>query len=122
MRLTDSFWKHYELDLQEVKIAYLNWAIDHIKEPGKEPGSEHRHLFLWDHQTNFCLVDSRYGRAFAISPFGVGVRWVPSPKVDGLPRGLDEMDMALKARLSESTNKIRFAIREALTGGNVDEA
>jgi hypothetical protein len=34
MRLTDSFWKHYELDLQEVKIAYLNWAIDYAKEPG----------------------------------------------------------------------------------------
>jgi hypothetical protein len=118
MRLTDSFWKHYELDLQEVKIAYLNWAIDYAK----EQGSEHRHLFLWDHQKSFCLVDSRYGRAFAISPFGVGVRWVPSPKVDGLPRGLDEMDIALKARLSESTNKIRFAIRKALLDGNVDEA
>jgi len=118
MRLTDSFWKHYELDLQEVKIAYLNWAIDYAK----EPGSEHRHLFIWDHQKSFCLVDSRYGRAFAISPFGVGVRWVPMPKVDGLPRGLDEMDMALKARLSESTNKIRFAIRKALLDGNVDEA
>ena len=114
MTLTDSFWKNFELDLQEVKIAYLNWAIDHIK----EPGSEHRHLFLWDHQKSFCLVDSRYGRAFAISPFGVGVRRVPSPKVDGLPRGLDEMDMALKARLSESTRKIRFAIRDALSDGD----
>jgi hypothetical protein len=32
------------------------------------------------------------------------------------------MDIALKARLSESTNKIRFAIRKALLDGNVDEA
>ena len=60
MRLADSFWKHYELDLQEVKIIYLNWAIDHIK----EPGSEHRHLFLWDHQTNLSGNQSIYPNFF----------------------------------------------------------
>lgn len=42
MRLSTSFWKAYELDLQEVKIAYLNWAIRCLK----EPPPEYRHLFL----------------------------------------------------------------------------
>ena len=32
MTLTDLFWKAYELDFQEVKIAYLNWAIGYAKE------------------------------------------------------------------------------------------
>ncbi len=60
MRLTDSFWKHYELDLQEVKIAYLNWAIDYAK----EPGSEYRHLFLWDHQKSLSGNQSIYPNFF----------------------------------------------------------
>ena len=46
MRLNDTFWKQYELDLQEVKVAYLNWALSYAKEPNRN----HRHLFLWDHQ------------------------------------------------------------------------
>jgi hypothetical protein len=33
MKLNDSFWKHFELDLQEIKLAYLNWAIGYAKEP-----------------------------------------------------------------------------------------
>ncbi len=66
MKLTDTFWKKYELDLQEVKISYLNWAISHAR----EPGVRFRHLFLWDNQKDFCIVNSRYGRSFAISPFG----------------------------------------------------
>ena len=73
MKLTDIFWKEYELDMQEVKISYLNWAINHAR----EPVVRFRHLFLWDHQKEFCIVNSRYGRAFAISPFGMGVRGVP---------------------------------------------
>lgn len=28
MKLNDSFWKHFELDLQEIKLAYLNWASE----------------------------------------------------------------------------------------------
>ena len=92
MKLTDIFWKKYELDLQEVKISYLNWAITHAK----EPAVRFRHLFLWDHQKDFCIVNSRYGRAFAISPFGLGVRGVPKPKYDGIPPGLDEIDLELK--------------------------
>ena len=69
MKLTDIFWKEYELDLQEVKISYLNWAIGYAREPKQE----YRHLFLWGHQKDFCIVNSRYGRSFAISPFGLGV-------------------------------------------------
>ena len=102
MKLSDKFWKAYELDLQEVKISYLNWAITQAKEPGQR----FRHLFLWNHQRNFCIVDSRYGRAFAISPFGTGVRAVPRTQSACIPRGLDEIDLELKSRLSLSCNGI----------------
>ena len=70
MELTDAFWKEYELDLQEIKIAYLSWAITHAK----EPDPRFRHLFLWDHQEDFCIINSRFGSSFAMSPFGFGVR------------------------------------------------
>ena len=116
MKLTNAFWKRYELDLQEVKIAYLNWAIDYMV----EPSPRYRHLFLWeDYQTDFCIVNSRYGRAFSISPFGVGVRGVPNI---GIRSGIDEADMALKSRLASSTQTIRTSIAEALEKGNLDDA
>jgi len=118
MKLTDIFWKEYELDLQEVKISYLNWAIGYAREPKQE----YRHLFLWDHQKDFCIVNSRYGRSFAISPFGPGVRGVPRPRYKGIPRGLDEIDIALKARLTNSTGHIRAAIGNSLETGNLDDA
>ena len=76
MKLTDAFWKEYELDLQEVKIAYLSWAISYAK----EPDPRFRHLFLWGHQEDFCIINSRFGSSFAMSPFGFGVRGVPKPK------------------------------------------
>lgn len=79
MKLTDTFWKLYELDLQEAKISYLNWAIGYAREPRQE----FWHLFLWDHQEEFCIVNSRYGRSFAISPFGLGVRGVPRLRYEG---------------------------------------
>ena len=118
MTLTDLFWKAYELDFQEVKIAYLNWAIGYAKE--LKP--QYRHLFLWDHQDEFCIINSRYGRSFAISPFGVGVRGVPRSKTKGIPRGLDEIDIALKTRLTENTGCIRTAIAKALQTGNLNDA
>lgn len=85
MKLSDTFWKEYELDFQEVKVAYLNWALDHAK----EPSPRHRHLFLWDDQEKFCIVNSRYGRAFSASPFGIGARGVRSPKIEEEPAGID---------------------------------
>jgi hypothetical protein len=118
MKLTDIFWKKYELDLQEVKISYLNWAITHAK----EPAVRFRHLFLWDHQKDFCIVNSRYGRAFAISPFGLGVRGVPKPKYNGIPPGLDEIDLELKRKLSTNTYKIREAIKVFLVEDKIEEA
>ena len=118
MTLTDLFWKAYELDFQEVKIAYLNWAIGYAKE--LKP--QYRHLFLWDHQDEFCIINSRYGRSFAISPFGVGVRGVPRSKTKGIPRGLDEIDIALKVRLTDNTGRIRTAIAKALQTGNLNDA
>ena len=36
MKLTDIFWKKDEIDLQEVKISYLNWAITHARESVSE--------------------------------------------------------------------------------------
>ena len=61
MTLTDTFWEKYELDLQEVKLAYLNWAIGYAK----EPSPEYWHLFLWDIENSFWPVcNSRYGRSF----------------------------------------------------------
>lgn len=118
MKLTDTFWKGYELDLQEVKISYLNWAIGYAREPRQE----YRHLFLWDHQKEFCIVNSRYGRSFAISPFGLGVRGVPRPRYDGIPRGLDEIDLELKSRLARNTQRIRYSIRDFVVAGDLDNA
>jgi hypothetical protein len=76
-------------------------------------------LFLWDHQKEFCIVNSRYGRSFAISPFGPGIRGVPRPRHENIPRGLDEIDMALKARLATNTRHIRTAISNNLDSGNL---
>ena len=118
MRLTSNFWKSYELDLQEVKLSYLNWAIGYATEPRKDLC----HLLLWGHQKEFCIVNSRYGRSFAISPFGLGVRGVQRPRFKGIPRGLDEIDIALKARLTTNTGHIRTAISKTLDSGNLDEA
>ena len=114
MILTDIFWKRYELDLQEVKLAYLNWAVDYAKEP--RPGQ--RNLFLWEHQRQFCLIDSRYGRAFAVSPFGVGVRGVPRTQT----KGIDEYDSDLKERLSSSTSRIRTALSNTLINNDLRTA
>ena len=35
MMLNESFWRHFELDLQEIKLAYLNWAIGYAREFGE---------------------------------------------------------------------------------------
>ena len=111
MILTDAFWKGFELDLAEIKISYLNWAIGYAREPNEE----YRHLFLWPEQTEFCAVNSRYGRAFAISPFGPGVRGVPRPKGRRpMHRGIDEIDVALMKRLNSNTQRIRESIKTAL--------
>jgi hypothetical protein len=118
MKLTETFWKSYELDLQEVKISYLNWAIGYAMEPRQG----FRHLFLWDHQKEFFIVNSRYGRSFAISPFGPGVRGVPRPRYEGIPRGLDEIDLELKSRLARNTQRIRNSIRRCLAAGDFDDA
>jgi hypothetical protein len=118
MKLTETFWKSYELDLQEAKISYLNWAIGYAREPRQE----YRHLFLWNHQQEFCIVNSRYGRSFAVSPFGLGVRGVPRPRYDGIPRGLDEIDLELKSRLARNTQRIRNSIRNYIIGGDLDNA
>jgi len=107
MKLTDIFWKEYELDLQEVKISYLNWAITNAR----EPAVRFRHLFLFLIPVKVCILNSRYGRSFAISPFGLGVRGVPKPRYDGIPPGLDEIDLELKRKLTTNTHKIREAIK-----------
>jgi len=118
MNLTKVFWKHFELDIQEIRISFPNWAIGYAK----EPKSEYRHLFQWDHQNSFCLINSRYGRAFSFSPFGPGVRGVPRPAYKGIPRGLDEIDIGLIARLTDNTRHIRTAIVKALETGQLDDA
>ena len=117
MKLTNTFWKEYELDLQEVKVAYLSWAITYAK----EPDPRFRHLFLWDHQEDFCIINSRFGRSFAVR-FGFGVRGVPKPKIDGMPRGLNEIDLELRTRLTTNTRAIREAIKGFLGTGKIEEA
>ena len=118
MKLNDSFWKHFELDMQEIKLAYLNWAIGYAM----EPSPQYLHLFLWENQDFYSVICSRYGRAFSISPYGLGVRGVPRHKTKGIPRGLDEIDLELKARLTDSTRHIRAAILNALEAGQLDDA
>jgi hypothetical protein len=110
MMLTDSFWRGLELDLQDLKISYLSWSIGYAREPPER----YRHLFLWPKQTEFCVVNSRNGNTFANSPFGPGVRGVPRSLKRPIPRGLDEIDLALIARLNSSTSQIRESITSAL--------
>jgi hypothetical protein len=118
MILNDIFWKNYELDLAEIKVSYLNWAIGYAREPPKQ----YRHLFLWPEQSEYCIVNSRFGRAFSISPFGPGVRGVPRVFKKPIPRGLDEIDLALMKRLSTNTNLIREALRECLSKNDIRQA
>jgi hypothetical protein len=118
MKLTDAFCIEYELDLQEAKLSYLNWAIGYTT----EPRPEFYHLFLWDHQKEFCIVNSRYGHSFAISPFGSGVRGVPRQKYEDIPRGLNEIDLELKSRLERNTDRIRNSIRNCVVAGDFDNA
>lgn len=119
MRLKEAFWKQYELDLQEVQLAYLNWAVSYAK----EPNPEYRPLFLWENQSESCLIDSKYGRAFGMSPFGTGVRGVPGRNRNGLHRGIDSDDLNLKDRLTRSTGIIRSAIAaQALADGDLKDA
>ncbi|CAD7767175.1 MAG: hypothetical protein DNFNHJIP_00582 [Candidatus Argoarchaeum ethanivorans] len=118
MYLTERFWKTYELDLQEVKLSYLNWAIGYATEPLQK----YRHLFLWNHQKQFSIVNSRYGRSFAISPFGSGVRGVPRKVSKYIPRGLDEIDIELKSRLKSNTHIIRNSIRDFVDTGDFESA
>jgi hypothetical protein len=110
MKLSDSFWSAYELDLQEVKIAYLNWAIRCLK----EPPPNFKHLFQWEDQASLYAINSRYGRCFSISPFGSGVRGVPKEKLWKCRAGIDEFDLDLIARLSTNTARIRDSIRTCL--------
>ena len=110
--------KNYELDLAEIKVSYLNWAIGY----GKEPAEQYRHLFLRPEQTEFCIVGSRYGRSFAISPFGPGVRGVSRVFRKPIPCGLDEIDLALMKRLTTNTRLIREALRECLSNKDIRQA
>ncbi len=118
MILNDIFWKNYELDLAEIKVSYLSWAIGY----GKEPPEQYRHLFLWPQQSEYCIVGSRYGRSFAISPFGPGVRGVPRVFRKPIPRGLDEIDLALMQRLTNNTRLIREALRVCLSKNDIRQA
>jgi len=111
MKLLDSFWKAYELDLQEVKIAYLNWAIRCLK----EPPSKYKHLLQWEDQESLFVINSRYGRSFSISPFGSGVRGVPKEKLLKCRVGIDEFDIDLIERLSTNSVRIRDSIRTSLS-------
>jgi hypothetical protein len=118
MNLSETFWRGFELDLAEIKVSYLNWAIGY----GKEPPEQYRHLFLWPEQTEFCIVGSRYGSSFAISPFGPGVRGVPRIFRKPIPRGLDEIDIALLKRLTTNTRLIREALRDCLSKNDIRQA
>jgi hypothetical protein len=118
MILTDIFWKNYELDLAEIKVSYLNWAIGY----GREPPQQYRHLFLWPEQSEYCIVNSRFGRAFSISPFGPGVRGMPRVFKKPIPRGLDEIDLALMKRLTTNTRLIREGLRECLFNKDIRQA
>ncbi len=118
MILTDAFWRGFELDLAEIKVSYLNWAIGYWKEPPQQ----YRHLFLWPEQSEYCIVNSRYGRAFTISPFGPGVRGVPRVFRKPIPRGLDEFDLTLMKRLTTNTSLIREALRLCLSKNDIRQA
>jgi hypothetical protein len=119
MKLSDSFWKGFELDIQEAKIAYLKWAISNFK----EPPTKYRHLLLWDHQKDFCIVNSRYGRAFGISPLGTGsVRGLPKIQIESFLDNRGDAHSALRKRIACSTYKIREAIIKSLETQDLESA
>jgi hypothetical protein len=72
--------------------------------------------------TEYCIVNSRYGRSFAISPFGPGVRGLPRIFKKPIPRGLDEIDIALMKRLTTNTKRIREALRDCLSKKDIRQA
>jgi hypothetical protein len=116
MKLSDSFWKGFELDIQKGRIAYLKWALEYLTEPPKK----YRHLLLWDDQKDFCIVNSRYGRAFSMSPYGSNVRGVLKSEIWNI--GDNEIDIALKRKLTSNTGKIREGIRKSLLEGDIPGA
>jgi hypothetical protein len=118
MKLTSTF-REFELDLAEVKIAYLNWAIGYMK----EPSPRYRHLFFWeDYPPGFYITHSKYGRSFSLSLFGCGVRGVPKSEALGRRLGIDKADIELKNRLTTNTRKIRDAIKSYLVAGDIQKA
>ena len=65
---------------------------------------------------------SRYGRAFCDQPIWCWSSRSSKIKDKGIPRGLDEIDMALKVRLTDNTGRIRTAIAKALQTGTLNDA
>lgn len=118
MQLSNTFWRMYELDFQEVKIAYLNWALKHLK----PMLLKNKDLFIWEHQTEFCLIDSRYGRTFSISPFGTGVRGVSRKHLSRFLQRIDETERLLKTRLSNNTKLVRQIISESIYTRDIEMA
>ncbi len=120
MGLTDTFWQLYELDLQEVKLRYLRWALKYLK----EPDVKYRHLFVWDEYDRFCIVNSKYGRAFSISPFGIGaIRGIPKTAIRvRRPWEESEVGLNLKNRITANTGKIREAIKKFLVNKDIESA
>jgi hypothetical protein len=118
MMLSDWFWKDFEMDLQEVKIQYLWWALEHMR----PPSPRFFKVFLWDEQKKFCIVNSRFGRAFSHSPFGVGVKGIPGSEIKGdAPKGC-LLANRLKENLRMKTGEIRESIRRDLSTGNLSMA
>lgn len=118
MKLSKSFWKGFELDIQELRLSYIDWALRCLK----EPPSKYRHLFLWEEHKSLFVINSRYGRCFSISPFGLGVRGVPKERLSKCRAGLDDHNLALIEKINVNTRKIRDIIKTSLREGNVSDA
>ncbi len=112
MDLTDKTWWHsWELQVEQVRLEYLKIAMEMFP-----PKNQYLRMFIWEdkNKNEWPIIGSRYGRSFAVSPFGVGTRGYRRPKNNGLPRKVNEKAIELKKQLDTKTRLLRNTIAQNL--------
>ena len=119
MKISDQWWRNFEIDLQVVRLGYLYYVIHRAW----QPNPEHLHLFNWEeYGDKYTPIHSRFGRGFSISPFGSGIRGVKKPIPDYELPGLNTTAIELRSELTRKTQRIRNTIKECIYQGSIDEA
>ena len=115
-----------ELQLQRIRLLYLEWALEHFRPPTQDFAG-------LGTGGSFRLIGSPNGGAFQVSPCGQGSLYVgdsrgklrpPDPmwqEDNDLARDLAARMRATKKRLSEMTGELRCALRKLLYVQNYGE-